>query len=73
MITGVIDETMSHDMHCVKPRPHGDGNYPWSIRTFLAFAAAGVILLDLVILRALGERRRKRMDRGLISIATCRS
>ena len=29
-----------------------DTDYPWSIRTFLAFAAAEGILLDLVILRS---------------------
>lgn len=31
--------------------------YPWSIRTFFAFAATGEILLDLVILEIFRERR----------------
>jgi len=36
-----------------------DSSYPWSIKTFLGFAAAEGILLDLVILGILGERRQQ--------------
>ena len=50
-----------------KPKLGGDGHYPWNIRTFFAFAAAGEILLDLVILEIVRERRQETMDRSFRS------
>ena len=41
-----------------------DSSYPWSIRTFLEFAAAEGILLDLVIPGILGERRQQGIEDG---------